>query len=174
MTPLKIWNYLNVGSLVLASTMFALLLLSDHSYGLMQWLFTVGGSIAAILISITILCLITLPFSGLARRKKWKQAIIGLAILILSTVVLLAIALTNYQVTTRASFDRQTYYLVKFLQIDSYTYRVYRCGAFDLFCHRSTGYIGIPNQHISIRFQQDLKTKKVYIQNGDRAIEIPD
>jgi hypothetical protein len=48
MESLKIRNYLNVGSLVLASMMFALLLLSEHSYGLMRWLTRVGMGIAII------------------------------------------------------------------------------------------------------------------------------
>jgi CDP-diglyceride synthetase len=174
MESLKIRNYLNVGSLVLASMMFALLLLSEHSYGLMRWLTRVGMGIAIILISTTVVCLITLPFSGLASRKKWKQAIIGLTILILSAVVFLTVAFRYYQVRVKANFDHQNYYLVKFFYVDSHAYSVYRCGVLDLFCHRSTGYIGIPNQRDSIRFQQDLQTKKVYIQNGDRAIEIPD
>jgi hypothetical protein len=174
MNPLKIWNYMSLGVLALAGSIFALLLLSAHSYRLMGWFFAVAQPIAISLFLLAIAGLIAIPFLGLAQRTKWRQAGLGLGILILSAVVFLEVVFTKYQVTTSASFDRQTYYLVKFLQVDSYTYRVYRCGALDLFCHRSAGYIGIPNQHTSIRFQQDLQTKRVYIQNGDRAIEIPD
>jgi hypothetical protein len=174
MKPLKIWNYMGLGVLALAGTLFALFLLSAHSYRLMRCFFAVGQPIASSLFLMAIVGLIAIPFSGLAKRTKWKQAVMGLGILILSAVIFLEVVFTKYQVTTSASFDRQTYYLVKFLQVDSYTYRVYRCGVLDLFCHRSSGYIGIPDQHTSIRFQQDLNTKKVYIRNGDRAIEIPD
>jgi hypothetical protein len=174
MKPLKIWNYLSLGALALAGILFALFLLSAHSYRLMRWLFAVGQPIASILFLMTIVGLIAIPFLGLAKRTKWKQTMMGLGILILSAVVFLEVVFTKYQVTTSASFDRQTYHLVKFLHVDSYTYRVYRCETSGFFCHRSSGYIGIPNQHDSIRFQQDLQTKKVYIQNGDRAIEIPD
>jgi hypothetical protein len=174
MKPLKIWNYMNLGVLALAASILALLLLSAHSYRLMRWFFAVGQPIASSLFLLAIVGLIMVPFLGLAKRTKWKQAVMGLVILILSAVVFLAVFFTKYQVTTSASFDRQTYHLVKFLQVDSYTYRVYRCETLGFFCTRSSGYIGIPDQHTSIRFQQDLQTKKVYIRNDDRAIEIPD
>jgi hypothetical protein len=174
MKPLKIWNYMGLGVLALAGTLFALFLLSAHSYRLMRWFFAVGQPIASSLFLMAIVGLIAIPFSGLAKRTKWKQAVMGLGILILSAVIFLEVVFTKYQVTTSASFDRQTYHLVKFLQVDSYTYRVYRCETLGFFCTRSSGYIGIPDQHTSIRFQQNLNTKKVYIRNGDRAIEIPD
>jgi hypothetical protein len=168
MTLLKVWRYLSFGALALASTTFALLLLSKHSYGLMRWLYLVGPTIALGLLWIA-------PVGLIVSLIRWMRlAIAWLVVIILSAIVFLGAAFTRYEVTAIALFDRQTYHLVKFLQIDSYTYRVYRCGVLDLFCHRSSGYIGIPDQHTSIRFQQDLQTKKVYIQNGDRAIEIPD
>jgi hypothetical protein len=174
MKPLKIWNYMNLGVLALAASILALLLLSAHSYRLMRWFFAVGQPIASSLFLLASVGLIMVPCLGLAKRTKWKQAVMGLGILILSAVIFLEVIFTQYQVTTSASFDRQTYHLVKFLQVDSYTYRVYRCEASGVFCTRSSGYIGIPDQHTSIRFQQDLNTKKVYIRNDDRAIEIPD
>jgi hypothetical protein len=168
MISLKPWRYLSFGALALASIVFAWFLLSEHSYELMRWFYRLGPTIATVLLGLGPGGLIV----SLFRRR--RLAIAWLVVIILSAIVVLSMAFARYEVTAIALFDRQSYYLVKFLQIDSYTYRVYRCETSGFFCHRSSGYIGIPDQHISIRFQQDLNTKKVYIRNGDRAIEIPD
>ncbi|MBW4580303.1 MAG: hypothetical protein KME42_12130 [Tildeniella nuda ZEHNDER 1965/U140] len=82
--------------------------------------------------------------------------------------------LTSYEITASATFKNQSYYLVKFSRIDSYDYRLYSCEPLGLFCSRSSGYIGIPYQNDPIYLQYNLKTQKVYIQNRNQTIQIPD
>jgi hypothetical protein len=179
MTRSKFWNYVIFGALILSGLPFALYLLSDHSYWLMQVFFIVAGPVAMPLMVAAPILAIASVVSCLVKDPRWQipitwKTMVWVLIFGLSSLGFLGVLWRDYKLTASASFDNQKYYLVKFLNIDSYKYKLYRCEPLGLLCHSSSGYIGIPHQHDPILLQYDLKTRKVYIQNADQIIQIPD
>ncbi|MGV0025395.1 hypothetical protein [Phormidesmis priestleyi] len=173
----SLWNYLLLGALILSSLTFAMLLLSEQSYWMMRLFFAVAP-VTIPLILLAPVFAVALVLSSLVKKElrwttTWKITL-WIFIFALSSFSFIGAAFTRYEVTTSASFENQKYYLIQFFYIDSYEYKLYSCTPHGLFCNSSSGYIGIPYQRQPIRLKYDLKTRKVYIQNADQTIPIPD
>lgn len=176
MTRLSLWNYFSFGALILSGLTLVILWLSDYSYWLMRFFYAVAVPVSTPLILLAPIFTVATGFLALAKRFRWKtiyQIILWLFVFAFSSFSFLG-ALSTYEVTTSASFYNQKYYLIKFTYIDAYKYRLYQCEPLGLFCTSSSGYIGIPYQHDPIHLRYNSKTRKVYIQNVDQIIQIPD
>jgi hypothetical protein len=177
MTRSSLWNYLLLGALILSSLTFAMFLLLEQSYWMMRLFFAVAP-VTISLILLAPVSAIALVLSSLVKKElrwatSWKITL-WIFIFALSSFSFMVAAFTRYEVTTSASFENQKYYLIKFSNLGGYQYKLYSCEPPGLFCNSSSGYIGIPYQHQPIRLKYDSKTRKVYIQNADRTIPIPD
>jgi hypothetical protein len=175
---LILWNYFNFGALVLSSTIFVMLLLLGHSYRLMFIFFSVAAPVTISLMIMASIFVIIITLSLSVSRKNHRTAIrsivLWIFVFILSLFSFLGVVFTNFKVSASDSFENQKYYLIKFSRIDSYEYKLYTCDSTSLFCRSSSKYIGIPFQNQSIFLRYSLKTRKVYIQNADQTIQIPD
>lgn len=178
MTIRSLWHYFNFGALVLSSTVFVMLLLLGHSYRLMCIFFAVAVPVTISLMIMAPIFAIIIAFSLAVSKKKHRTAIrsiiLWIFVFILSLFSFLGVVFTDYKVSASDSFENQKYYLIKFLRIDSYEYKLYTCEPMSLFCRSSSEYIGIPFQNQPIFLRYSLKTRKVYIQNADQTIQIPD
>jgi ABC-type multidrug transport system fused ATPase/permease subunit len=178
MTLLKLWNYLGFGTLLFSGLTFALLLLSEYSYWLMRCFFAMAGLTAIPLMFLSLIFMVGTALSSLIKEFSWKtvitwRIILWILVFILSSFNFLGSFLKEYEITASASFNNQKYYLVKFNSIDSHKYNLYSCDSLGLLCSRSSGYIGIPYQPESIQLKYNLKTRRVYIQNVDEVIQVP-
>jgi hypothetical protein len=178
MSLLRFWNYLSFGALILSGLTFSLLLLSGYSYWLMRFFFAVAGSVTPPLILISLIFMGVTALSFLVKRPYWKAAntwriILWVSVFVFSSFSFLGTFLTDYEVAANASFNDRRYYLIRFNNIDSYSYTLYSCEQLSLFCSRSSRYIGIPYQSSPISLKYDLKTRRVYIQNLDQVIQVP-
>jgi hypothetical protein len=171
------WHYFGVAALILSSLTFAMLLLSEHSYWLMRTFFAIAVPVSTPLILLSLIFIAATYLLFLAKKLRWKTIIrnitLWILVFIFSCFSFSGAFLAKYEITASANFYDHQYYLIKFNSIDSYRYHLYSCDSFSLFCSRSSGYIGIPYQHETIHLRYNLETRKVYIQNVDRAIQIP-
>ncbi len=178
MTTRSLWHYFNFGALVPSSTVFVMLLLLGHSYRLMCIFFAVAVPVTISLMIMALIFAIIIAFSLAVSKKNHRTAIRSLVlwifVFILSLFSFLGVVFTDYKVSASDSFENQKYYLIKFLRIDSYEYKLYTCEPMSLFCRSSSEYIGIPFQNQPIFLRYSLKTRKVYIQNADQTIQILD
>jgi hypothetical protein len=175
-TRLSLWNYVSVGALVVSGLTLALFLLSAHSYWLMRFFFAVAVPVSTLPILLAPVFAVGTVLLSLGKGLRWKTTwtiILWLSVFAFSIFSFLGAFFTKYEVAASASFDNQKYYLIKFMYIDSYEYKLYRCEPLGLFCSRSSGYIGIPYQHNPIYLRYNLETRKVYIQNVDQIIQAP-
>jgi len=178
----NVWNYFSFGALILSILTFALLFLSEHSYWLMRLFFAVALPVSTSLILFALYVIITGVLGSVLAsilefrwriKAPWKM-ILWIAIFTFSSSSFSGSIFTSYKVTASASFDNQNYYLIKFLYVDTYSYKLYHCESLSLFCSRSSSYIGIPYQNDPISLHYNSKTQKVYIQNANQIIPIPD
>lgn len=179
MTLLSLWNYFNFGALILSSTVFVMLLLLGHSYRLMCIFFAVAAPVTISLMIMAPIFAIIIAFSLSVSKNKNRMAIWSVALWIFVFILSLfsflgGVVFTNYKVSASNSFENRNYYLIKFSRIDSYEYKLYTCESLSLFCRSSSEYIGIPFQKQPIYLRYSLKTGKVYIQNVDQTIQVPD
>jgi hypothetical protein len=175
---MSLWKYLSFGALILSGVVFALLFLSEQSYWLMRLFFAVVIPTTTSLMLLAPIIIVTFVLASLLEFRwrmitTWTIAL-WVAVFVMSSLSFFGALLTSYEITASATFKNQSYYLVKFSRIDSYDYRLYSCEPLGLFCSRSSGYIGIPYQNDPIYLQYNLKTQKVYIQNRNQTIQIPD
>lgn len=178
MTQLSFWNCLSLGSFILSTLTFLLLLLSEHSYWLMRLFFATAVPVAASITLIAFIVIITIVLTA-TLKLRWQMKttwtiLLWISIFALSGFSFLGAFFTKYEITANASFNHQKYYLIKFLYVDTYSYKLYHCESLSLFCSRSSSYIGIPYQNDPISLHYNSRTQKVYIQNASQIIPIPD
>lgn len=178
MTLLSLWNRFSFGALLLSILTVMLFWFSERSYWLMRLFFAIAVPVTTSLILLSLMVVVTLVLAALLEfrwrmRTTWRM-ILWVSVFVFSCLGFLGGLWTRYEITATAALNNQSYYLIKFLHIDASYYKLYCCEPLGLFCTRSSDNIRVPFQNAPISLQYNPATQKVYMQNADQVIQIPD